>query len=165
MVDAGWMQLIASDGYGIEVRAVGYQFPHDQDERVRRSWLMIDGTAYCAEGTWSFRWPALTPDEAVTLSNWLRRAATGEIPVPHAGESRAVGDKGPYFTEPNLTLTIVDYQRQEAVLRIGLDLEFSPPWRKHNRAGDPFTIPCRLPFADLLKAADDWDLETEPFPP
>jgi hypothetical protein len=165
MADPGQMQLISSDGYGIEIQAIGYQFPEDPDERIRRSWLMIDGTANCAEGTWHFRWQALTPEEAVELSNWLRKAAAGEIPAPSAAGPHAAGHNGPYFTEPNLTLTLVGYQQQEAVLRIGLDLEFSPPWRKHNRAGDPFVIQCSRSAADLLKAANDWDTQIAPFPP
>ena len=82
------MQLIASDGYGVELRAIGYQFPDASDERMRRSWLMIEGTGFSADGTWSFRWQALTSDEAVVLSGWLRRAAAGQIPVQQPGNGQ-----------------------------------------------------------------------------
>ncbi|MFC5754535.1 hypothetical protein [Actinomadura rugatobispora] len=143
------MRLVGRDGHGIELRIDGYQFPDAEDERLRTSWLMIAGTAYGPEGSWSFRWQALTPPDAVHLAAWLRTAEAGDTLR---------------FTEPNLSLALTARGPDETVLRIGLDLEFSPPWRKHIRAGDPYTIPARLSTADLLAAADDWAAESARFP-
>lgn len=88
----------------------------------------------------------------------MRRAATGDLPAGPATDQVA-------FTEPNLTFTLIAHHEREVTLSIGLDLEFSPPWRKRIRAGNAFQIVCRLPSVDLLKAADDWDAESAPFPP
>lgn len=126
---------------------------------------MIEGTGFSPEGAWPFRWQALTPEDAVVLSDWVRRVATGQIPVQQPGVPQTASGNGPYFIEPNLTLSLVEYQDTDAVLRIGLDLEFSPPWRKHDRAGDPYGILCRLSSTDLIRAAEEWDREIAPFPP
>lgn len=62
------MRLIGSDGQGVELGIVDYQFPDAADPRQRRSWLVVEGSAHCPQGTWSFRWPALTADDAVELA-------------------------------------------------------------------------------------------------
>ncbi|MEW2355517.1 hypothetical protein [Spirillospora sp. NPDC029432] len=135
------MRLIGRDGHGIDLRIDGYQFPDAEDEDLRTSWLMIAGTAHSPEGVWDFRWQALTPDDAAYLAVWLRDAEEGGTLD---------------FTEPNLSFTFLARTREHATLRIGLDLEFSPPWRKHTRAGDPFLIVTRLRAADLTRAAAAW---------
>src|SRR5205823_428002 len=101
VVDAGPVRLIGSDGHGIELRAVGYQFPDHPDPVARRSWLMIEGVAYAPEGSWSFRWAALTPDDAVLVSEWLLMTAFGEMPVADPHELGAECDGCLHFAEPN----------------------------------------------------------------
>jgi hypothetical protein len=143
------MRLIGQDGYGLELRIAGYQFPNAEDESLRTSWLMIAGTAYSPEGTWSFRWQALTPPDARYLGTWLRTAEPGDALS---------------FTEPNLSFAVLERTPPHTVLRMGLDLEFSPPWRKHIGAGDPYLIQIRLPTTDLLTAAEAWSSESAHFP-
>jgi hypothetical protein len=143
------VRIIGRDGYGLELRIVDYQFPDAADERLRKSWIVVAGTARSPEGTWSFRWQALTPEDARDLALWLRRAADGDALE---------------FVEPNLSFVLVERTPDEIVLRIGLDLEFSPPWRKHDQAGDPYTIVCRAPAADVLEAAAEWEVESARYP-
>jgi hypothetical protein len=146
------VRLIGFDGNGVTLRVIGYQFP-DAESRVQRtSWLRIEGDATCAEGTWTFRYPALTPPDAVELSAWLRSAAAGAVPALA-------------FIEPNLAFAVTARDERQVDVRVGLDLEYSPPWRKHTRAGDPFLLTCRLSPEQLRDAATDWDSEIAPYPP
>ncbi|MFD4352374.1 hypothetical protein ACFWPX_07430 [Nocardia sp. NPDC058518] len=152
------MRLIGSDGYGIELGVAGYQFPDAVDPQQRRSWLVITGTAHSPQGTWPFRWQALTPEDAVALGQWLHHAS--DISTDNECRSARIS-----FTEPNLTFSYVTAQAALIDLSIGLDLEFSPPWRRHARAGDPFVISCRVDAEVMSTAADDWTAEIGSYPP
>jgi hypothetical protein len=159
------VRLIGPDERGVELRVVGYQFPDHPDSVARRSWLMIEGVAYADEGSWSFRWAALTPDDAVLISEWLLMTAFGEMPVAAPHELGAECDGCLHFVEPNLGFAVAEYRSDVIVLRVELDLEFQPPWRESKAAGDPYVLVCQLPAATLTKAAEEWDAEIAPFPP
>jgi hypothetical protein len=159
VVDAGAVRLIGSNGHGIELNVVGYQFPDHPDPLARKSWLMIEGAAYAAEGSWRFRWPALTPDDASLVSEWLLMTAFGEMPIAPPHELGGDCDGCLHFAEPNLGLAVVEYSPDEILLRIELDLEFLPPWRPHQTAGDPVMLLCGLSAAALTSAAADWDAQ------
>ncbi|GAA0897280.1 hypothetical protein GCM10009557_71880 [Virgisporangium ochraceum] len=145
------MRLWGAAGSGVDMRVVGYQFPDADDPAERCSWHLVEGTATCDEGSWSWRYPALTCDESPRLSAWLRDVAVGS-----AGSLS--------FLEPNLTLTLVGRTRNAALIEIGLDLEFAPPWRPRRAAGTPYRISCDVHREQLLRAADDWDAEIAPYP-
>jgi hypothetical protein len=147
------MRLIGSGGHGVELGIVGYQFPDATHPGQRQSWLIVEGSASCPEGTWSFRWQALTADDAVVLADWLRSAA---------GEQDGASLE---FTEPNLALASTRSGTNQVDLQISLDLEFSPPWRRRTHSGDPFTISCQITPAAMLKSATDWTAEIAPYPP
>jgi hypothetical protein len=157
--DAGLMRLIGSDGHGVELGVVGYQFPDAVDLQQRQSWLVIEGSASCPEGTWSFRWQALTAEDAVELARWLQRSAAQPTDGGHDGSGRLD------FTEPNLAFAFTWTNSGQLELRISLDLEFSPPWRPQARSGDPFMVTCRLTPESVLNAATDWAAEIKPYPP
>lgn len=142
-------------GHGVELRVTGYQFPEAEDPRQRYSWHMVEGHAWDPEGDWPLRYSALTCDETPTVSAWLRAAATQAV------------DRQLRFTEPNLGFAVVDRDDATVSLRIELDLEFLPPWRKtpgtRISAGDPWVIRLELPAGALLTAADEWDSESAPY--
>jgi hypothetical protein len=50
-------------------------------------------------------------------------------------------------------------------LRVGLDLEFSPPWRRHARSGEPFVVTCQLTTESVSAAATEWAAAIKPYPP
>jgi hypothetical protein len=158
------VQLWGVAEYGVDMRVVGYQFPDADDPAKRRSWHMVEGTATCAEGSWSWRYPALTCDESPRLSAWLRDVADELDP----GLADAGGTVGPAatltFLEPNLSLRVVGRARKAALIDIGLDLEFAPPWQPPRAAGNPYHIRCEVDREHLLQAADDWDAEIAPYP-
>lgn len=152
------MRLIDSDGYGVELTVAGYQFPDHIDPRIRYSWLIIAGAANCPEGNWSFRWQALTLDDAVELAEWLRRIAAADPGDPLPEPARLE------FTEPNLSFTALSLAGA-VELRIGLDLEFSPPWNRRVTAGEPTVVPARLDPAELAVAAADLEAEVGSYLP
>lgn len=152
------MRLIDSDGNGIELRVTDYQFPDAAHMGKRRSWLIVEGTANCPQGAWTFRWQALTPEDATALATWLRDFARS----PDGGQQ---ADDSIEFTEPNLAFAATRADAHQIALQIRLDLEFSPPWRKRNRAGDPFTIVCRMTPEALLTASTEWTADITPYPP
>ncbi|WUI31051.1 hypothetical protein OG804_25210 [Nocardia sp. NBC_00416] len=144
----------------MELSVAGYQFPDHIDPRIRYSWLVIAGAANCPEGNWSFRWQALTLDDAVELADWLRRIAAEAEPSgePVGGPARLD------FTEPNLSFT-ASRAAGAVEVEIGLDLEFSPPWNRRATAGSPFVVTARLSPADLATAAKDLGAEVDGYLP
>lgn len=146
------MRLIGGDGSGPEVGVTGYQFPDAADPGQRFSWHMVEGAGRTSLGRWQFRYPALTCDETSRVSAWLRDAATD------AGQPELS------FTEPNLAFRVADRFSDDVLLRIELDLEFSPPWDRRRSAGNPFIIAACVPRQVLVAAADAWDQEAAPFP-
>jgi hypothetical protein len=147
------MRLFGGDGHGVELTVVGYQFPDAVHPGQRQSWLIVEGAARCRRGAWSFRWPALTADDAVLLADWLRSMA---------GEQSSGGLE---FTEPNLAFAGTRSGTNQVDLQIDLDLEFSPPWRLRTRSGDPFTLSFQVTPEAILRAAAEWADEIAPYPP
>ncbi|WP_026402601.1 WapI family immunity protein [Actinomadura rifamycini] len=151
------MRLIDASGHGVELRVTGYQFPDDPARRY--SWHMVEGSATCPEGAWTFRYPALTCDDSPHVAVWLRRAARSADAPADAGPPA-----GLRFTEPNLTLAVAGRSSGLVTLDVGLDLEFSPPWDHRHRAGDPYVVRCRLAPRRIEEAAGDWEREIAPYP-
>lgn len=158
------MKLIDCDGYGVELSVADYQFPEHTDPRIRYSWLVIAGSAYCPLGNWSFRWQALTLDDAVELGHWLRCLAERDIDAVD-GHDGTAGSAKLTFTEPNLTFAGGRRAEGDIDLRIGLDLEFSPPWRKRTSAGDPSVVTIRLAPEAVAMAATEWTAEVDGYLP
>lgn len=140
-----------SDGCGVDVRVTGYQFPDATDPQKRFSWHMLEGEGFAPQGSWRFRYPALTCDETPHISTWLRKAATDNV-----------ADLS--FTEPNLVLRVAGRSADRVTMAIELDLEFSPPWQRTRMAGDPHILTLQLPPHTLTAAASAWDQETALFP-
>ncbi|MDX3539026.1 hypothetical protein PV721_32785 [Streptomyces sp. MB09-01] len=153
------MRLIGSDGYGVELGVAGYQFPEAVDPQQRQSWLVVEGSAHCPQGTWSFRWQALTADDAVELALWLGRAAAQPTGAEHDGSGRLD------FTEPSVAFAFTWTDSGQVELRVSLDLEFSPPWQRSPPSGEPFVVTCQLEAESVSKAAAEWTAEIAPYPP
>lgn len=139
------------------IRVTGYQFPDAPDPARRFSWHMVGGQARCQEGSWQFRWQALTCDESPRVSAWLRQAA-GSVTQPR-------DLPGPLeFLEPNLMFRALPPEGDAAQIQVSLDLEFQPPWHRRREAGDPFVLSFAIAEAQLRQAAEQWDAERVPFP-
>jgi hypothetical protein len=157
------MRLIDDAGYGIDIRVTGYQFPDAVDPRKLHSWHMVEGTASCDDGSWAFRFPALTCDESPRLSRWLRDVLRADV----VADGGVAPPRRPVlkFAEPNLSLAVTRHHVGWVDLVVGLDLEFSPPWRRQREAGDPFLVRCRPTHRQIMQAADEWDEEIAAYPP
>jgi hypothetical protein len=158
------MRLGDSNGYALGLTVVGYQFPDASNPQQRYSWHMVAGEACSLEGTWTFRYPALTCDESPRVSAWLRAAAdwleTGDADAPRARLPNPLT-----FTEPNLAFRAVPHALPGSlILEVDLDLEFQPPWRHRGPAGDPFTLSINANAKHLRDAATSWDEERAPYP-
>lgn len=153
------VRLIDATGHGVELRVTGYQFPEAEDLALRHSWHMVEGTAVCPEGSWTFRYPALTCADTPYVATWLRRAARAAVAPVDAEAPAALR-----FTEPNLSMAVADRSSGMVALDIGLDLEFSPPWQYRRLAGTPYAVHCRLTPRRLDECAADWERETAPYP-
>ncbi len=92
------------------------------------------------------------------LEIWIRSLAQPD------GEGEA-GRVSIEFTEPNLAFIVTGSDTNEIELQTSLDLEFSPPWRKHTRSGDPFSFSSWIPREAMLRAANDWAAEIASYPP
>ena len=114
---------------------------------------MVQGTAISPEGSWTFRYPALTCDDSKYVAVWLRALARPEL----LSDTLA-------FTEPNLSIAVSDHSPDLVTFDIGLDLEFSPPWAHRGRAGTPFVIRVRLTRQAVEQAAAEWEQEIAAYP-
>jgi len=133
------MRLKGEDGNELTLTIAGYQFPEAEDPGKRFSWHMIEGEAVAGGRTWSFRYPALTCDEPARLSAWLRLAGGSAEQAKAADQALEPLE----FTEPNLSFEVVERSPSGATIRVGLDVEFRPPWDQSKDAGDPFSLSLR----------------------
>jgi hypothetical protein len=101
----------------------------------------------------------LTADDAVELALWLGRAAAQPSDAEHDGSGRLD------FTGPNLAFAFTWTDSGLVELHVSLDLEFSPPWRRQSRSGEPFVVTCQLAAESVSKAAAEWTAEITPYPP
>jgi hypothetical protein len=139
------------------IRVIGYQFPDAPDPARRFSWHMIGGEASCQEGSWRFRWQALTCDESPRVSAWLREVA-GSV-----AQRRALPG-ALQFLEPNLMFRTFSPDGDQTQIQVSFDLEFQPPWHRQGRAEDPFVLSFTTDEEQLRQAAEQWDAERAPFP-
>lgn len=151
----------------VDLRPVRYQFGTVRGDSYDDNWLVIDGTVMTPEGSWSFADPCLLTDEARQVSAWLRAVATGTVDVT---EPDAEGELSPdiQFIEPVVAFSLA--HRSEggtAAIRVHLSLEAAPPWQQGDDGADiyQYVVEVRMDAAELLHAADQWDLSLVSFPP
>lgn len=157
------VRLEGREGNSLVLRLSGYQFPDAEDPRERFSWHIVEGEATCAAGVWKLAFPALCCDESSRVSSWLRAVAeTAAADV--ATQGRDSHPAALSFTEPNLSFNVHHVGGGEVALMVGLDLEFRPPWDRRVGAGDPFGLSLLVDVDQLIRAADDWDVDLSMYP-
>lgn len=162
------MLLLSADGTSVDLSIGGYQFPActatgNQDWDA--NWLNIHGEIIQADGRkWTFTDPSLTTWEARELSNWLRRAGTGDVPAS------ALAPGGPtrllHFTEPNIAFSVESCTDRRARVRAHFSLEALPPWMANEQRPDIFDyfVIIDVSVETLVGAADTWERELAVFP-
>jgi hypothetical protein len=152
------MLLKDADGPNrLMIRVTGYQFPDAPDPGRRSSWHMVGGEAHCQEGSWRFRWQALTCDESPQVSAWMTQVAASVA-------QRRITPGPLLFVEPNLMFRACPLDAGRTQIVVSFDLEFQPPWHRQQGAGDPFALSFTVSEDQLRQAADQWDAERAPFP-
>ncbi|WP_404962138.1 hypothetical protein [Streptomyces sp. 147326] len=149
----------------VELRPLRYQFATVRGNRYDDNWLVIGGTVTTGGGSWSFADPCLLTHEARQVAAWLRGVAAGTVSVI---DPNAEGDvfPDPWFNEPVLAFSLAARSEAEAVIRVHLSLEASPPWQQgEDKAGIyQYFVEVRANTETLLQVADQWDRDLEPFP-
>jgi len=135
------MKLASDDGTILELRAVGYEFPHHHSALHDSDWLDIDLRLTRPTATWHYTDPALLTYELREIATWLLLVVRGRTP------------KRLWFTEPELSLELIATPHNRMVVRVYLSDGFRPPWASVDPDVDFFlTFPVRrLPF--LLASA------------
>jgi hypothetical protein len=116
------MLLQSAEDTSLELKAVGYQFPHLPHEPYDADWLNINIRVKHLRGSWSSTDPCMLTWEMASLAKWLESIADGE-PV----------DSEESFTEPNLRFELLEDSSKK--LRVYFELECRPSWAPYRCAG------------------------------
>ncbi len=143
-----------------------YQFPAARGDSYDDNWLVIGGSVTIPEGSWSFADPCLLTDEARQVAAWLRAVAAGTVAVT-GPDTDGWLSPDTWFVEPVLAFSLAGRNERGLVLRVHLSLEGAPPWQLGNDGAGiyQYVVEVQLDAAALLRAADEWDLALESFPP
>ncbi|MCX5208727.1 hypothetical protein OG689_05365 [Kitasatospora sp. NBC_00240] len=116
-------------------------------------------------GSWSFADPCLLVHEARQVSAWLRAVAAGRMAAT-GPDAEGWFSPDTWFVEPVLAVSLVDRNDTEAVIRVHLSLEATPPWQKGDDRADiyQYFVELRVDAATPLREADQWDLALDSFP-
>ncbi|MEV6601700.1 hypothetical protein AB0M36_33325 [Actinoplanes sp. NPDC051346] len=117
------------------------------------------------EGSWSFTEPCLLVDEARQVAAWLRAVAAGTVTETRP-DTDGYLSPDTWFIEPVLAFSLAERSKTEAVIRLHLSLEATPPWRQGDDRADiyQYFVEMHVDTAALLHAADQWDLALAAFP-
>jgi hypothetical protein len=110
-------QLSDTKGASLSLTVSGYQFPEIQTDWCDSNWLNITGKVEQPRGSWTFADACMLTSELASLCDWLESIAASPNP----------SHQSICFLEPNLVFHVVRANEQ-AVLRVNLSLECSPPW-------------------------------------
>ncbi len=139
------MDWSTSNGMGITVDLLEYQFPDLDNAPYDSNWLMIRVRAVHPRGEWTSIEPSLLTYEVATLADWLDCVA---------GKDRMGPPSSLSFTEPNLRFDTTEGQDGEEMLRVSFELESRPPWMPASvDPGDPAWLEFPTGEVDLHGAA------------
>jgi len=148
------MKLAGKDGQSLELRILGYQFPHLATMPYDSNWLIVAGNVTHARGSWQFTDPCLLTYEAAALASWMDRLA-------EADRFSSICD----FMEPSLEFrALVEMDRP--VLRVTFDYGALPSWAADERgAEEQIWIDFAIEELDLRLLAQQWRAELAKYPP
>jgi len=135
------MKLASRDGQSLELRILGYEFPHLEAAEYDSNWLVVAGEVRHPKGSWRFTHPCLLTYEVARLASWMDAVADANQWSDDCG-----------FTEPNLEFRMLVSLKQP-VLRVYFDLEARPAWAASRTAGEE-DLWVEFPMRELdLKSA------------
>jgi hypothetical protein len=140
------MLLKTDDGSELELKVVGYQFPHAAD--ARDDWLVIYVRMKIGAESWEARDPALVWEEARDLANWLDGVSRDD---PESGWN--IG-----FLEPVLSFEAFRQTHDKIMLRV-----YCQKFPKRGPA-DHFSRTFEVGREQLRKGAEELRSELQQFP-
>jgi hypothetical protein len=147
------MKLVGKDGQSLELRILGYQFPHLATAPYDSNWLIVAGDVKHARGSWQFTDPCLLTYEAAELASWINSLAD-------AGRLSGICD----FIEPSLEFRAL-IEMDRSVLRVTFDYQALPSWASDQTgAEEPMWIDFPIEELDLRLAALQWRAELAAYP-
>ena len=103
------MKLASKDGQSVELRILGYEFPHLETALYDSNWLVVVGNVSNSRGSWQFTHPCLLTYEADKLASWMDALVEANRFPTTCG-----------FIEPNLEFrALVEALYAPGVLRVG----------------------------------------------
>jgi hypothetical protein len=146
------MKFAGRDGQFLELRILGYQFPHIETAEYDSNWLVVAGNVTHPMGSWQFTDPCLLTYEAERLASWMDALAEADrFPTTCA------------FIEPNLEFrTLLNTNRP--MLRVYFDLESRPQWASSASAEEVTWVEFPIEELDLRSTARQWRAELSAYP-
>ncbi|WFU82316.1 hypothetical protein QA645_06110 [Bradyrhizobium sp. CIAT3101] len=147
------MKLVGRDGQFLELRILGYEFPHLKTAEYDSNWLIVAGEVGHSRGTWQFTHPCLLTYEAARLASWMDSVADINPCSDTCG-----------FTEPNLEFRAL-LSLEHPVLRVYFELEARPSWASSRVAGqEDIWVEFPIGELNLRSAAQQLRAELTPYP-
>lgn len=132
------MRLKGTGDDEFELKLVGYEFPHLEDEHDS-NWLRVGVAATAGGRSWRTIDSCLLTYEVAAFISWLDALANGDRTEHSIG-----------FMEPNLEFEVQDGPSTDPIcLRVYFELECRPGWAPWQPAG------ARDIWAELALSADD----------
>ena len=148
------MRLVGSDGSLFEISVVDYEYPEIQFEEYDSNWLLIRMHVVHPRGEWTSVDPSLLTYEVEALANRFDAIAKGD----HV-------DVVQRFTEPNLSLRLLDQHLESRLLAVYFNLENPVPWARHTVAlAEDLFVEFPLSEVDLARAAEELRHELAQYP-
>jgi hypothetical protein len=147
------MLLKGAENTEFEMKVVGYQFPHLDNEPYDSDWLNINVRVVHPRGAWSATDACLLTWEVASLAEWLRRMAD-DTPA-HSEEN---------FIEPELHFEW--FGESQSRLRVYLDYSLRPVWSPYHGANEEEELYVEFVVnpEELRSIAGDLRSELKKFP-
>jgi hypothetical protein len=146
------MKFASKDGQFLELRILGYQFPHIETAEDDSNWLIVAGNVINSMGSWQFTQPCLLTYEAERLASWTDALMEANRFPTTCG-----------FIEPNLEFrTLVNMNRP--MLRVYFELEARPSWASNAFGEEDTWVEFPIEELDLRSTARQWRAELSAYP-
>ena len=147
------MKFASRDGQFLELRILGYEFPHIETAQYDSNWLVVAGNVTHSRGSWQFTHPCLLTYEAERLASWMDALVETDRFPPTCS-----------FIEPNLEFRVL-VNMKRPVLRVYFDLEARPSWASSACSGkEDIWVEFPIEELDLKSAARQWRTELTAYP-
>ncbi len=146
------MLLKNGDNTEFEMKVVGYQFPHIENEEYDSNWLNIMIRVKLPQGSWTATDPSLLTWELISLTEWLEKIAEGKRVEPEKS-----------FMEPELRFELIEEENKK--LRVYFECSSRPSWAPYDSAGmDDLYAEFGINENELRKAAGALREDLKRFP-